>query len=257
MRGPRFSFIEWKNAGTTVRGSLLVTRPKGAPWVVFCHGFTGHRLGPGYLFVHLSRSLARAGVSSLRFDFAGAGESEGLFRDMTVDSMRSDLLSAARLVRRRWMPSSLILLGHSLGGMIAALECAALNPDGLILLSPVADAGGLVKRRESILRAGPNADGLFENGPHEMALTFLDGLASLDPVAALTGRFKGKLLLIQGDSDASISVDESARYVREALKAGIEADSRVIRNADHNYSSVAHFKAVRSAVISWTKEHFR
>jgi pimeloyl-ACP methyl ester carboxylesterase len=256
-RAARFSFVEWKNAGKTVRGSLLVTRPKGSPLVVFCHGFTGHRLGPGYLFVQLSRALARAGVSSLRFDFAGAGESDGLFRDMTVDAMRSDLLSAARLVRKRCAPSSLILLGNSLGGMIAALECAAIKPDGLALISPVADAQGIIKRRETIMKAGPNADGLFENGPHEMALAFLDGLKSIDPVAAVSGHFKGKLLLFQGDCDESITVGESARYVHESLKAGIETTYHVIRNADHNFSTVSHFKTLCSTITSWVKERFR
>jgi uncharacterized protein len=256
MRKPRFSFIEWKNAGTILRGSLLVTRPKNSVWVIFSHGFTGHRLGPGYLFVQLSRALAEAGVSSLRFDFTGAGESDGLFRDMTVDSMGSDLLSAVRLVRKRYSPSSLILLGHSLGGMIAALSCAASKPDGLVLLSPVADAQGLVRRRESTLKAGPNPDGLYENGPHEMALAFLDGLKSIDPVSAVTGHFKGPLLLIQGDSDASISVGESAGYVQGAEKSGIETSYHVLKNADHNFSTVPLFKVLCSTVTSWVKERF-
>jgi uncharacterized protein len=256
MRKPRFTFIEWKNAGNKLRGSLLVTRPKNSAWVIFSHGFTGHRLGPGYLFVQLSRALAEAGVSSLRFDFTGAGESDGRFRDMTVHSMRSDLLSAVRLVRKRYSPSSLILLGHSFGGMIAALSCSEVKPDGLVLLSPVADAQGLVKRRESILKAGPNAEGLFENGPHEMALTFLEGLKSIDPVAAFTGHFRGSLLLIQGDSDASISVSESAGYVRGAQKSGIKTTYHVLRNADHNFSTVSLFKALSSTVTSWVKERF-
>jgi acetyl esterase/lipase len=185
-----------------------------------------------------------------------AGESDGRFRDMTVDSMRSDLLSAVRLVRKRYSPSSLILLGHSLGGMIAALACVAVKPDGIVLLSPVADAQGLVKRRESILKAGPNADGLFENGPHEMALAFLDGLKSIDPVASVTGHLKGTLLLIQGDSDLSVSVSESAGYVQGAKKAGIETSYLVLKNADHNFSTVSLFKTLCSTVTSWVQERF-
>ena len=256
MPTPRFEYVEWKNAGTTLRGSLLISRRKGSPWIVFNHGFTGHRLGPGYLFVRLSRELAEAGFSSLRFDFAGSGESEGSFSGMTVDSMRSDLRSAVRLVRKRFAPSSLILLGHSLGGMIASLSCAAIKPDGLVLLSPVADAQGLIQRRKALINAGPNADGLYENGPHEMALAFLDGLKSIDPVAAVTENFKGKMLLMQGDSDASIAVVESARYVDETLKAGIETSYFVLKNADHNYSTVFHIKALCSTVTSWAKERF-
>jgi uncharacterized protein len=257
MAKPRFKSIEWKNAGITVRGSLLITRPRKAPWVVFSHGFTGHRLGPSYLFVQLSRELAEEGVSSLRFDFSGSGESEGLFQEMTIASMRSDLVSAVRLVRKRFAPSSVILLGHSLGGMIAGLCCATIKPDGLILLSPVADPEGLIRRRKTIIDAGPNMSGFYENGPHEMALAFLDGLKSIDPVAAITDHFKGKLLLMQGDSDASIAVSESARYVNGALKTGIETTYLILRNADHNYSSVSNFKTICSTVTSWVKERFQ
>jgi alpha/beta superfamily hydrolase len=151
MPAPRITFVEWKNAGKTIRGSLLVTRRMGAPWFVFSHGFTGHRLGPGYLFVQLSRKLAEHGVSSLRFDFSGSGESDGRFQDMTIDTMQSDLLSAVRLVRKRYSPSAVVLLGHSLGGMIAGLCCARAKPDGLVLLSPVADPQGLIMRRKAIM----------------------------------------------------------------------------------------------------------
>jgi pimeloyl-ACP methyl ester carboxylesterase len=256
MPTARFMFAEWKNTGTTIRGSLLVTRRKGAPWFVFSHGFTGHRLGPGYLFVQLSRKLAEQGVSSLRFDFSGAGESEGRFQDMTIDTMQSDLLSAVRLVRKRFSPSAVILLGHSLGGMIAGLCCTRAKPDGLVLLSPVADPQGLIRRRKAIMEAGRNTAGYYENGPHEMALSFLDGLKYIDPVAAVADHFKGKLLLLQGDNDASIAVSESSRYVHAALKTGIETVSHVLRNADHNFSSVSHFNTVCSTVTSWAKERF-
>jgi dipeptidyl aminopeptidase/acylaminoacyl peptidase len=89
-----------------------------------------------------------------------------------------------------------------------------------------------------------------------MALSFLDGLKNIDPVATVADHFKGKLLLLQGDTDASIAVSESSRYVHAALKAGIETVSHVLRNADHNYASVSHFKAVCSTVTSWAKERF-
>jgi pimeloyl-ACP methyl ester carboxylesterase len=256
MAKPRFRFVEWNNRGKTLRGSLLFTRQKGASWVVFSHGFTGHRLGPGYLFVRLSRALAEAGISSLRFDFAGAGESDGRFQDMTISSMESDLFSAVRLVRKRFAPSAVLLLGHSLGGMIAALCCAQVKPEGLILLSPVADPHGIIRHRKTILESGPNAEGLYENGPHEMALAFLDGLKSIDPVAAVADHCTGNLLLMQGDRDESIAVGESARYVHEALKAGIETRYHILRNADHNFSSVSHFKTICSTVTSWAKERF-
>jgi uncharacterized protein len=257
MAANRFIFTEWKNGTTVLRASLHVAKPKGGPWFLFCHGFTGTRIGPGYLFVRLSRALAEEGISSFRFDFAGCGESEGLFRDMTVDTMCADLLSAVRRLRKSFSPSRLILAGHSLGGMVAGLCCDKVKPEGLALLAPVADPEGLVRRRAAILEAGPNKQGYYENGPHEMSPAFLDGLKNLDPAAAAMERFKGSLLLLQGDNDASISVAESQRYIDAARKKGIETEYHLLRCADHNFSTVSHHAAVCSTVTSWAKERFR
>jgi pimeloyl-ACP methyl ester carboxylesterase len=257
MAVKRFAYIEWKNGPTVLRGSLHCTHAKGGTWFIFCHGFTGHRLGPGYFFVRLARDLAKAGFSSLRFDFSGCGESEGAFRNMTIDTMKSDLLSAVRLVRRKFAPSRIILIGHSLGGMIAGLCCNKAKADGLALLSPVADPQGLIKRRAAIIEAGPNTRGFYENGPHEMAHGFLDGLKRSDPVAEVAANFHGNLLLLQGDCDVSISVVESGRYVNAARGMGIETVYHILKGADHNYSSVSHFKTISATVASWAKERFR
>jgi alpha/beta superfamily hydrolase len=257
MAAPRTSAIEWKNNGQTIRGSIHGVRPKGGVWCILSHGFTGHRIGPGYFFVRLSRELQAAGVSSLRFDFRGAGESDGLFRDMTVDSMQSDLVSAVRLVRRRFAPTSMLLLGHSLGGMIAALQCGQVKADGLALLAPVAEPEGLIKRRNHIINAGPNASGCYENGPHEMSLSFIDGLKNIDPPAILVREFLGPLLLMQGDADASIAVAESVRYVDAARSAGIETGYYILKGADHTFSTVSHFSEVSRRVTEWAKEFIR
>lgn len=44
---------------------------------MLCHGLTSHR--DGFVLPELAEALARAGVSSLRLDLRGNGESEGAF----------------------------------------------------------------------------------------------------------------------------------------------------------------------------------
>jgi alpha/beta superfamily hydrolase len=251
---PGFKFIEWKNQNQTIRGSLHIMQPHGGVWFVFCHGFTGHRIGPGYLFVHLARELETVGVSSLRFDFRGSGESDGHFKDMTIDRMCSDLLSAVCMVREKYEPSRLVLLGHSLGGMIASLCCGKAHADGLALLAPVADPKRLIQRRHDIINAGPNRTGCYENGPHEMSLSFIDGLRNVDPAAAMADHFRGKLFIIQGDADASIAVEESAHYVEKAGKSGISTAYYILKTADHNFGTVSHFRDISRYLLDWTKE---
>lgn len=213
-------------------------------------------MGPGYLFVKIARVLNDAGYSCLRFDFAGSGESDGLFRDMTVATMERDLDFVIDELKIRHAPSRIILLGHSFGGMVAAMHAGKLFAKGLILLSPVGNPEGLIDRRKELLDAGANSDGLYENGPHEMSLKFLDGLRGFNPVTMCADTFKGSMLLIQGDQDQSIAVNESIQYKNSAEKTGVDVTYLPIEGADHNYSKVSYVKLVTSTVCDWTKEHF-
>jgi pimeloyl-ACP methyl ester carboxylesterase len=252
-----FEFFEWENEDNAVlRGSVHPSKNAGAPWVVFCHGFTGQRMGPGYLFVKLARQLQTYGYSCLRFDFRGSGESDGLFRDMTVKTMEQDIEFIVKELQIRHSPSKVILLGHSFGGMIAAMHAGALGAQGLILISPVGNPEGLILRRKELLVAGVNNDGLYENGPHEMSLKFLDTLRGFNPVTIFSSAFRGTMLLLQGDHDDSISVEESKLYVTFGEKTGIDTEYHVIEGADHNYSKVSYVKTVISTVCDWAKEHF-
>ena len=57
----------------------IVTEPdsglKGAPVFLFLNAGLGHRVGPNRLNVSLARRLAEMGLTSLRFDFSGIGDS--------------------------------------------------------------------------------------------------------------------------------------------------------------------------------------
>ena len=248
-----FSFIEWTHRRRKLRGSVHQAGTKTGPWAIFAHGLTGQRLGPHYLFVRIARELARHGISSLRFDFGGSGESEGAFHEMTLTTMKSDLHSAIRIARRRYTPSHLVLVGHSLGGCVAAC-CAGKNVDGLVLLAPVASPQQMARRRRDILDRGPNERGFYEYGPHEMSLGFLDALRDVDPVAEPAGSFRGGLMVIQGDADPSVSIRESGRYVHWARKAGIDTGYHLLKNVDHNFSTVRSTREVCSTISTWIRE---
>jgi pimeloyl-ACP methyl ester carboxylesterase len=256
-RDPYFSTFECTSGNDlVVRGSVHGTGDPDAPCVVFCHGFTGQRLGPGYLFVKMSRAFADNGIASVRFDFSGAGESEGWFSDMNTTTMMQDLENVIGEIRRRMSPSRLILCGHSFGGMIAARLAASLGADGLILLAPVSDPEDNARRNRNLLEAGPNSTGFYEKGPHEMSISFLESLAGFNPVRELATSYKNPLLLIQGECDLSIPVAESYRYITAAENTPISTKYLLLKDADHNFSHVADVKSVIAATIAWLKEHF-
>ncbi len=116
--------VVFENEGQKLFGMIHMPEGKG-PWpgVVFCHGFTGHKIETHCIFVKLAREMCRRGIAVLRFDFRGSGESEGLFEEMTVQGEISDAGKALEFLAgyKGIDPSRIGLLGFSLGGLVASI----------------------------------------------------------------------------------------------------------------------------------------
>lgn len=106
--------------------------------VVFCHGFGGTKDYP--LFELITDSLQKHGIASVRFDFNGHGESEGKFEDMTVPNEIEDAKKVVEYVRDLRYVSKVALVGHSQGGVVAAMTAGELAPDiaAVALMAPAA-----------------------------------------------------------------------------------------------------------------------
>jgi fermentation-respiration switch protein FrsA (DUF1100 family) len=250
-----FKFAQWKNSGTMIRASVYHAQNKRAVWVILCPGFTSHRIGPKYFYVSIARYLASNGISALSFDFSGTGESDGLFSDITISSLCSDLISACNFVKDRYKASKLVALGHSFGGTIAVLTAPQIPIDGLILISPLADTAKHARGQEHIVKHGINQDGYYEFGPHEMKIDFLNEFKKCNPVSALSSGFRGKLLLLQGDKDEQIKARESKAYAVMAGKTGIPCTHHIVKNGDHRFSSVQSRAFIQQSIVTWIKEN--
>ena len=81
-----------KRDGLTLRGVLEGTEQlQNKRVTILMHGFQGDRgYKAGNFLYDLSHELNQAGIPTLRFDFAGCGQSDGSFTDMTVLSEISD-----------------------------------------------------------------------------------------------------------------------------------------------------------------------
>ena len=254
MTNHTFKFAEWENLGKTIRASLFIAEGKEAPWIIMCPGFTSNRIGPKYFYTTMARHFAPSGISVISFDFAGTGESDGLFSDITVSTMCSDLTSAYNYITKNYTPLKLLVLGHSFGGTIAALTLDTLNIDGLILISPLADTQKHAKQHEHIVTNGINKEGYYEFGPHEMKIDFLNEFRACDPVTAINKKFKGKIILLQGDNDEQITPEESFVFLNRAHDLDIAITYHTVKNGDHRFSSVPCRKFIQQTIVNWIKE---
>ncbi len=104
--------------------------------VVFIHGWGGVRSGPHALLTRLARDIGVAGVSSIRFDLRGRGESSGAAVAADLVTMAEDSLAAARLLKERAGVSKLVLVGICSGGNVGIGILDRLpEVSGLFLLS--------------------------------------------------------------------------------------------------------------------------
>jgi uncharacterized protein len=135
--------VTFQSGDLSLEAALHLPDVIPAPGVVVCHP---HPLYGGDMdnnvVMAACESMVSRGVAALRFNFRGAGASEGTFDD--GDGEREDVRSALTYIQSlpEIDPKRLGLIGYSFGGMVAA-EVASGALRGLALISPLLAFGDL------------------------------------------------------------------------------------------------------------------
>lgn len=206
---------EWcvvENGGQRIFG--VVHRPQGidrAPCVVIMHGFASSKHGTNRSHVTLSERLVAEGIASLRFDFRGAGDSEGSLSEISLEDLISDALVILHHTAQLdgIDPERIGIFGASLGGSIAVIS-AARSPHvrALALWAPV--ASGELWYRDFIAQ---NPDKLTEDP--KTVLSHYRGIKISPLFQEQFGRMRAAQLLeevdlpllhMQGEQDQTVSL---------------------------------------------------
>ena len=124
--------------------SVVLESPKKEktyPIVMILHGFNASKDMP--LLVELSNKLNNKGIATVRFDFNGHGQSEGSFLDMTALNEIEDTKKVYEYVNSLPQVKSISLVGHSLGGVVAAMFAGEIGSDKIKTIALMAPAGEL------------------------------------------------------------------------------------------------------------------
>lgn len=207
--------------GQKIVGTLVlpenVSRP---PVVLMLHGFTGTRDEwksphvPEGLFGRAAPVLASRGIASLRIDFRGSGESEGLFEDMTVHTEIADALAALDFLAKNneVNQSKMSVLGMSLGGIVTTavagrtkhnLKSAVLWNPGINPPAAFMTMFGIQPVRDGAASGDHATTTPFGNNNLTLKGGFFRSLFEVVPAAELA-KFPGPILLAVGTTDSIV-----------------------------------------------------
>lgn len=216
--------------------AVLVT-PDADPWplVILCHGFLSHKDSSKYR--RLAQVFAQESMATVRFDFRGCGQSEGLLSESSISRRWRDLQRVLETsLSLENFDGRLGLLGSSLGGYLALLEasnnskihCTAVwsTPSHLI---------DLAKRLPQVSQV-------------EFSQECLEDLLTVELLSRI--RNVEKVLIVHGEKDQQVPPDH-ASSLYEVLNE--PKALHILEGADHRFSASEWREEAISLTIDWFK----
>lgn len=181
--------------------------------VIFSHGFLGNQK----MLKSYAKHLANKGFVVFTFDFCGGahlGKSDGKFKDMSLDTEKSDLLCVVEYVAGlSYVDSSkLILVGESQGGLVSCLVATEHNIDKLILIYPALCIPDDARRGKMLfMNFDPeNIDSTFNSGVFRFSPEYPKSAIGLH-IEDILGKITVPVLIIHGSEDKTVNVGYAKR----------------------------------------------
>jgi uncharacterized protein len=221
-------------------------KPERFPLVVIHHGHGGGRNENGGL-TRVADALARAGIASIRFDFAGAGDSTEPFTKLSYTTMLAD--SNAALV---WAVRNLPInkdriggFGYSEGSAVVAMQAGQpFTPyRAVALLGPLAHPrdvfdsffGGNFDAYYAEAQANGYAVVTTPFGQvQNTSLEWFQETIAADPAGDI-GYFEGRVELIWGENEQVIPYSEVEALQIATADSAKRTTTVTIADADHGY----------------------
>ena len=244
------------------------------PAVIICHGLKGFK--DWGFFPYLADTLARAGFAAVSFNFSGSGvgpDNETFselerFGHNTYTRELEDLEIVVEALRAGALgvrAESYGLVGHSMGGGIAALRTATdSRVRALVTWAGVALFGRLLAPLEAELRTRGESR-ILNQRTGELLPVYRDIIDDLDQHGAKTLDVLGAAaaihqpwLIVHGDADESVPVSDAQALHRAS---GGRAELVIVEGAGHTFgakhpwagTTPALDRAVEASVESLTR----
>ena len=210
--------------------------------VVIGHGVTSHWDRPWQ--TELATALADAGFASLLVSYAGNGNSEGRFEDVTP-TKEADDLGAVFDALQQWGVQRFAYAGHSMGGAVGALRASVdARIAALVSLAGMFHVHAFMQRTFGHLVPG---EGLMLDKPGCVWNTTLaDDAARLGSLHAQAAAVGVPWLLVHGDADELVPLQDA---IDARAAAGGRPELIVLPGVDHRFTGA--IPAMSAAVVDF------
>lgn len=222
------------------------TDPAKRDWTfVLGHGVTGNMDRP--LIVDAARILNQAGYATLRFSFAGNGNSEGRFEEATITKEVEDLGAVLDAIGER----KIGYIGHSMGAAVGVLRQ---QKDSRIELL-VSLAGMVDTRRFAQAEFGdlaPGRDNMWDDENCPLSEAYMnDACHTVGNVLEQAKRVSIPWLLIHGTAD-DVVLPEDSKAIDALNKPNVSL--ALIEGGDHSFNEEARQPALDTLSL-WIEQH--
>jgi alpha/beta superfamily hydrolase len=231
------------------------------PLVIVMHGVMAHKDVPP--LPRIARKLVREGFAVLRFDFNAQGKSDGDVLKCTIPSEIADARAVYDYARSLPFVSSVVLLAHSQGGVVAGMLAGGLAgaeagelaggtlagetaggtvgepsnkgiaPDALVLLAPgaVLKDYALEGRFLGVECDPVNPPEYVQVYWYKFSRDYIKTAQTL-PIYEVSAQYQGPVCLIHGDEDKIVPLKYSEQY-RDIYR---DCEFTVIPRENHLFS---------------------
>jgi alpha/beta superfamily hydrolase len=221
------------------------TELKKTNWLIILgHGVTGNK--DRSVIVDTANALQAAGFDTLRFSYAGNGNSEGDFRNASISKETNDLESIIDAAANSY--SQIAYIGHSMGAAVGVIQASHdTRIKALVSIAGMVDTKAFAQAEFG--HVTPDEGYMWDETDCPLSSTYMHDLChTIGSVAPLAEIITVPWLLFHGTADDSVLPQDTDLI--EQLKGDAVKVIR-IEGADHSFGHPDHKAQLTQNIVHW------